>query len=591
MAEQKIGNAYLEVVPKVSPNFGTELKSATKAAGESAGAATGASYGTGFSAKMTAAIGAGAVFAGNVLFSMAQTAVSNIGELFSDMFESFANFETLKSGTETIFNEADVSQILSDASNAYQTLNMSANDYLSSINKVGAAFAQTMGDQRGYDTAKRGMMAIADYASGTGLSIDTLNDKYRMITRSTSSYVSIADQFSGILPQTTKDFLEQAQAAGFLSDEYESLTDVPLAEYQEAVTKMIERGVEQQGLLGNTAQKSASTVNGSINQMRAAWENFVTAVGDGGRTLDLSATVDALLDSVVSMLSNAIPTIGRIIASLVMKLPGMIFDALKSLPSLMQQAITDAFGSDAGDMFAPFADAMNSILSIAETVWPTIQSLITFAVDTIGNVVSDVLPIVGDVVSMVFTQAQQITEAVWPSIQFIVDAACQAIVFATEGLQPIVSFVQGIFNGIKKAIEDPINTAKNIVKNAIDAIKSFFQFKIQWPHIPLPHFSISGSVNPLDWITQGVPRISIDWYAKGGYVDGATLIGAGEKGGEMIWPSYEPWLSTYADALAESMREQGAGDTFIFNITADSETTLQSLVAQAQRARIAYGRA
>ena len=105
------------------------------------------------------------------------------------------------------------------------------------------------------------------------------------------------------------------------------------------------------------------------------------------------------------------------------------------------------------------------------------------------------------------------------------------------------------------------------------------------------HFSISGSVNPLDWITQGVPHINIDWYASGGYVDGATLIGAGEKGGEMIWPSYEPWLSNYADALADSMAERGVGDTFVFNITADSETTLQSLVAQAQRARIAYGRA
>ena len=591
MAEQKIGNAYLEVVPKVSKNFGSELKNATKAAGASAGESTGASYGSGFSAKMITAIGAGATFVGNTLSKMVEELVKHVGELFAGMFEGFANFESLKGGMESIFNEADMSQIMADAAGAYHTMNLSANEYLASINKIGAAFTQTMGDQRGYDTAKRGMMAIADYANGTSQSVDILNDKYRMITRATSSYITIADQFSGILPQTTKDFLEQAQAAGFLSDEYESLTDVPLAEYQEAVTKMIERGVEQQGFLGSTAEKSASTVKGSMAQMRAAWENFLAAVGDGGRTLDLSATVDALLDSVVSMLSNAIPTIGRIIASLVMKLPGMIFDALKSLPSLMQQAITDAFGSDAGDMFAPFADAMNSILSIAETVWPTIQSLITLAIDSIGNVVSDIMPIVGNTIAAIFEQTRQITEAVWPAIQFIVDAACQAIVFATDGLQPIVSFVQGIFNGIKKAIEDPITTAKNIVKNAIDAIKSFFQFKIQWPHIPLPHFSISGSVNPLDWITQGVPRISIDWYAKGGYVDGATLIGAGEKGGEMIWPSYEPWLSNYADALADSMAERGVGDTFVFNITADSETTLQSLVAQAQRARIAYGRA
>ena len=75
-----------------------------------------------------------------------------------------------------------------------------------------------------------------------------------------------------------------------------------------------------------------------------------------------------------------------------------------------------------------------------------------------------------------------------------------------------------------------------------------------------------------------------------------TLIGAGERGGEFIWPSYEPYLSKYADALTGAMAKSDTinnrgGDTFVFHITADSETTLQSLVAQAQRARIAYGRA
>jgi hypothetical protein len=68
---------------------------------------------------------------------------------------------------------------------------------------------------------------------------------------------------------------------------------------------------------------------------------------------------------------------------------------------------------------------------------------------------------------------------------------------------------------------------------------------------------VSGSPNPLDWLSGGLPSISIDWYAKGGMVDGATLIGAGEKGPELIWPSYEPYLTQYADAIAERMDNQG----------------------------------
>ncbi len=77
-------------------------------------------------------------------------------------------------------------------------------------------------------------------------------------------------------------------------------------------------------------------------------------------------------------------------------------------------------------------------------------------------------------------------------------------------------------------------------------IKGFFNFEFHWPHIPLPHFSISGSINPLDWFDGGLPSIGIEWYAKampkGMILDGPTifgmqsgrLLGGGESGKEVV---------------------------------------------------------
>ena len=104
--------------------------------------------------------------------------------------------EQLEGGAKKIFDQMDFTQIEKDAHDAYKSMNLSASEYLDMMNKVGATFAQTMGDQKGYDTAKKGLQAISDYASGTGADINLLNDKYKMITRSTSSYLSIADQFA-----------------------------------------------------------------------------------------------------------------------------------------------------------------------------------------------------------------------------------------------------------------------------------------------------------------------------------------------------------------------------------------------------------
>ena len=70
------------------------------------------------------------------------------------------------------------------------------------------------------------------------------------------------------------------------------------------------------------------------------------------------------------------------------------------------------------------------------------------------------------------------------------------------------------WEGIKNTISDAIEGAKQTVSDCIESIKNLFNFQISWPHIPLPHFSVSGSSNPIDWLTQGIPKVSVEWYAK-----------------------------------------------------------------------------
>ena len=106
-------------------------------------------------------------------------------------------------------------------------------------------------------------------------------------------------------------------------------------------------------------------------------------------------------------------------------------------------------------------------------------------------------------------------------------------------------------NGIKNRFLAPINSLKERVRGIIDKIKGFFSFSVSAPHIPLPHFAISPAGWKLGDLLKGVkPSLSISWYAKGGIVDGATLIGAGEKGAEAIVPLDPFWKRL--DKMAEA---------------------------------------
>lgn len=97
--------------------------------------------------------------------------------------------------------------------------------------------------------------------------------------------------------------------------------------------------------------------------------------------------------------------------------------------------------------------------------------------------------------------------------------------------------IKNFFGGIGDWIGNKIEWMK-------EKVKSFFTMEWKFPHIKLPHFSINGSANPLRWIEEGVPKINIDWYAKGGILtkptifgmNNGTLLGGGEAGQEAVLP-------------------------------------------------------
>ena len=474
-----IAKAYVQIIPsaegikgKLAEVMGDEADSA----GKSAGGRFSKFFGN--AAKVGAAA-AGAVAAG-------------IATITKSAVESFAEYEQLAGGVEKIFDQADNAQIFADAQAAYKDLNMSANEYLAAINQTGAAFAQTMGDQKGYETARTGMKAIADYASGTGRNLDELNDKYALITRSTSSYQSIADQFSGILPATSADFLEQAQAAGLLSDSYTKLTDVPIAEYQEAVTQMLERGVDAMGLTDNTAKEAEGTLSGSIATVKASWANLLTAFADPNA--DLGAIVSNFIESAGAALGNLIPVISQAlsgISQVIVQLAPQIGAALPGLITTLLPDLTTA----AFNLLLAFADGLvQNLPTLLDAALQMIPTIITGLAEALPQLISYVPQLVIAVAQtiirnfpQIISAGKQLVSALLQSILALlgqmVSAGRQLLSSVVSGIRGAISsvvsigknIVQGIWNGISASLGWIKDRISGWVGNVLDFIKKLFK--------------------------------------------------------------------------------------------------------------------
>lgn len=115
------------------------------------------------------------------------------------------------------------------------------------------------------------------------------------------------------------------------------------------------------------------------------------------------------------------------------------------------------------------------------------------------------------------------------------------------GFNFIKSHASSVWNGIKNAIMSPMSIAANFVKAIINKIKGFFNFRISWPHIPLPHFNIKpNGWNVGDLLKGKIPSLGIKWYAQAMdnpmILDAPTIfgmsngqmLGAGEAGAEVV---------------------------------------------------------
>jgi hypothetical protein len=380
-----------------------------------------------------------------------------VGSVVKSAVEGFAQFEQLAGGAQKIFDDMDYNKIQADANAAWQTMNLSASQYLSTINTVGASFAATMGDQAGYDTAKQGMQAIADYASGTGRNVEELNQKFAMITRSTSSYQSIADQFSGILPATSQAFLEQAQSAGLLSTSYEKLTEVPIAEYQQAVTEMLEQGVTALGLAGNTAAETANTVSGSFNAMKASWDNLLVSLAGGGASI--SESLNALVTSAGYFIQNLIPVIEQAlygIGELITRIAPIIAAKLPELLGTLVPMLTQAAVSIVN---ALIQNLPSLIQTIATAITAMIPQLVEAIIATLGVLLTSVLPALAEVaVQLVLTLGQSLVNnadlligATLDLVFGIIDTIIQHLPeFLEIGIKIVLKIAEGILMAIPR---------------------------------------------------------------------------------------------------------------------------------------------
>ena len=368
----------------------------------------------------------------------------------------------------------------------------------------------------------------------TGISVEELQ---KMQYASDLVDVSM-DQMTGSLSKLTKQMASGNDAFDKLgvsiTDENGNMRDATDVWYDSlAALSQVQNETERDQLAMELFGKSAMEMSGIVDDGGEALRNLGQEAEDMGLILSEDAVNAAgefndELDKLKNQASQAFFEAGAALA--------------ESLLPMLEQLIDTVSGVIIwfSDLDGGTQTLILTILGLVAAISP-IAGLIS-GICTIGGVLAAVTaPMAGTFLAIAGAVAAVVSIGVvlyenWDTIK-------------QKGIELWDSIVS-TWEGIKNTISDAIEGAKQTVSDCIQAIKNLFNFQITWPHIPLPHFSVSGSANPIDWLTQGIPKVSVDWYAKAKnmpyFFNSPTVIGVGDVPEVVVGADYFRRLgSTY----------------------------------------------
>lgn len=315
-----------------------------------------------------------------------------------------------------------------------------------------------------------------------------------------------------------------------------------------------------------------------------AIKDFLTNVWNGIKAIFtvVIGFISAFITREINGWKNIINTVMNVIKGVVSSVWNGIQSVITAVLNVVKPIISAAWNQISNTTRSVF----NAVKSFITGVWNGIKSIVTGAATAVFTFVSNTWNKIKSVTSSVFNAVKSTASSVWNGIKSTISSVVNGIKSTVSNVwNGIKSVTTSVWNGIKSAITAPIRAAKGVISGIVDSIKRLFNFRLRFPkidipHIPLPHFNLSGSFNPLK---GKIPHIGVDWYAKGGVFTKPTLFannggfsGVGEAGPEAALPLNAKTLGGIGKGIAEATGGLG-GDTINVTVQVLADTSAQTI--------------
>lgn len=416
--------------------------------------------------------------------------------------EGYGAYEQLAGGMKKLYGDAS-DTVISDAQRAYREVGISANQYMQSVAGFSAALKNSLGGdaEEAAKLSNTAMKDIADNANTFGkYSVEELTQVYQTLAK--GQYQTLDNLNLGF--GGTKEGMQQLiDKANELRSAHGEEADLAIDSYADIV-EAIHEVQKEMDITGTTEHEAMSTIEGSVNSVKAAWQNLLTAFGSGDQKM-IQQSVGGIINGIFGewsdqtqkreggVINNLLPVVRNVGEAIIQEIPSIGerigFQLVQSIMQAMgfdnaeittfvedlsakfedaKTKITNVFSevkTAVTDFFSSFTDtadtgyltvAMQKIQDIASQVWGFVEENILPHADEIGEFLGNVANFLMDVATTALTVVSNLGPVIpmiagavgfvslIAPIASIIGAISGAITFFTTVLMPALSMIQSV---------------------------------------------------------------------------------------------------------------------------------------------------
>lgn len=460
-----IGTAYVQiepsfdgVTPKIEQHFGGE------------GEKGGKSFASGFGSVM------GTV--GKAMAGAAAAGATAVAGLTKSALSAYSDFEQLKGGAELLFGDA-FDTVANNAATAFSRVQMSANEYLQQANSYATGLKTSLNNdsQAAADLADKILVAQADIVAATGNSAESVSNAFAGVMKNN---FNMLDNLSLGIKPTKEGMQEVIDQMNKWNAEQGHATKYQMGNLADMQAALVDY-VSYVGMAGYAHDEASGTIQGSLAQAKASWENLLTALGTGD-TATISASIDNLVSSVGTLGQNVKPIVEQAISGISTLIAELAPQIAEMLPNLIQEVLpgllsagVDIIKALGEGIIQALPDLMPTItdvvLQLCDMLVQMLPELIQVGLQVILQLAMGIAQALPELIPAIVDTVMTIVEYLIDNIDLLIDAAIAIIIALADGLiTALPKLIEKAPEIILKLLEALIRNAPKIIEAGVELI-------------------------------------------------------------------------------------------------------------------------